>query len=167
MNKTRVIFISILVGIVAICAVVIFLVATSEERARNRLIKSAEKDANSTEKKKDFTNIDVDKYLKLYAGNDKSVVLIGRSGCEFCKIADPIIQGIAYDNNLKVYYLSTDGFSDEDKTNLLNSDEYFKEKEGMPTPLLLVVGDSKIHDKVEGLVSKDEYIEFLDENGII
>ena len=60
-----------------------------------------------------------------------------------------------------------DGFSEEDKANLLNSDKYFQKKDGMPTPLLLLVKNSKIIDKVEGLISKDEYIEFFDNNKII
>lgn len=167
MKKTRIIFISILTSIVVLFLVILLLAITAESRARNKAIRESSKEASETNKKKDFKNIDVDKYLELYKGDKVSIVLIGRSGCEFCTIAEPILQGIAYDKNLDIYYLSTDGFSDEDKTNLLNSDKYFQKKNGMPTPLLLLIKKSKIVDKVEGLTSKDEYIEFFDKNKII
>lgn len=167
MNKTRAIFISILVGIAVIFFTVLILVMTSEQRAKNKAVNKSKKEASEVSEKKDFISIDVDKYLKLYESKDKTVVLIGRSGCEFCKIAEPILQGISHDYDFDIYYLSTDGFSDEDKTNLLNSDKYFQEEDGMPTPLLLIVRKSKIVAKVEGLISKDEYLEFFDKNKII
>lgn len=167
MKKTRIIFISILTGIVVLFLVVLLLAVTTESRVKNKAVRQGSKEASETNKKKDFKNIDVDKYLELYKQNKVSIVLIGRSGCEYCAIAEPILQGIAYDNKLDIYYLSTDGFSEEDKANLLNSDKYFQKKDGMPTPLLLLVKNSKIIDKVEGLISKDEYIEFFDNNKII
>ncbi|MBQ6476943.1 MAG: conjugal transfer protein TraF [Bacilli bacterium] len=169
MNKTRVLFISMLVVVVLIFAIAMGFILTEEMRAKNKVIDSTKKAASKVKKsdKKEFKNIDVDKYLKLYDDNKKSVVLIGRSDCEFCKIAEPILQSMSKKYDIDINYLSTDGFDDEDRTNLLNSDEYFQESEGMPTPLLLIVGKSKIIDKVEGLVEEEEYKDFFNKNNII
>ena len=52
--------------------------------------------------------------------------------------------------------------SDDDVAKLVSSDDYFSE--GYGTPLLLVVGDGKISNKIEGLATKSEYISFFKEN---
>ena len=135
MKKTRIIFISILVIMLILFLVAMILLSTSDERARRSKIRNTEKDAGEVDKKKDFSNIDVDKYLKLYASKDASAILIGRSDCEFCKVAETILHGVAYDYDLNIYYLSVDGFSDEDKNKLLNSDKYFQESGGVLHPV--------------------------------
>ena len=82
MKKTRIIFISILTGIVVLFLVVLLLAVTTESRVKNKAVRQGSKEASETNKKKDFKNIDVDKYLELYKQNKVSIVLIGRSGCE-------------------------------------------------------------------------------------
>ena len=103
MKRTRIIFISILIVLALLLLLVLFLALTSESREKSAAIKKSYKEAAETDKKKEFKNIDVEKYLELYKENNVSIVLIGRSGCEFCTIAEPILQGIAYDNKLDIY----------------------------------------------------------------
>ena len=172
-DKAKKIMIVCLIIFVVVGGIVMYLVSTSEERnlkkQQQNVINNASNDSGnvSSDEMKDFIIIDTDKYLELYKGDKTSVVMIGRSGCEFCQTAEPIIKNIMYEKKIDVYYLSTDGFDSEDREKMLNSDKYFQEKNGMPTPLLLLVKNAKIVDKVEGLISKDEYIEFFDNNKII
>jgi hypothetical protein len=72
-----------------------------------------------------------------------------------------------YINDIKINYLSLDGFDDSAREKLLNSNDYFKDKGGVETPLLLVVKNSTIVDYLEGVSSRKEYNSFLKDNSII
>ena len=129
MNKTRTIFIVILVVMVILAGVAIIFSTTKDSRSANKLINNSTKEADDIDTKhmRDFKIIDVDKYLELYKDGKTSVVIIGRTGCEYCSIAEPILKNISYEYEVDFYYLSTDTFSGDDGSKFLNSDEYFKE----------------------------------------
>ena len=60
-----------------------------------------------------------------------------------------------------------DNFDDDAREKLLNSDKYFKDSGGVNTPMLLIVKDKKIVDYEDGLISRSEYMDFLEKNNII
>ena len=97
MNKTRVTFIVILAVMVVLAAVAIIFSITKDSRSANKLIDNSSKQADEIDSKhmRDFKIIDVDKYLELYNGDTASVVVIGRTGCEYCSIAEPILKNIS------------------------------------------------------------------------
>ena len=110
--------------------------------------------------------INVDQYLELYNQDEKySVVYVARPTCGYCQIAEPILQKISYEYNLEINYLNTDEFTEEEEANFLQSDEFFTN--GFGTPLLLVVNNSTITDKVDGLTDYAHYVSFLQKNGLI
>lgn len=117
------------------------------------------------EEKAEFVQIDVNKYLEIYNGPEKQLVLLARPTCGYCQIAEPIIQKLMKDYNIPINYLNTDNFSAEDETNLTNSNEVFAS--GLGTPLLLLVGNSKVEDTVDGLMDTAHYKEFFTEYGFI
>ena len=171
-DKAKKIIIVFLIVFAIIMGIILYFVSTSEERKlknqQQDIIDKSNRDSNkvSRDKMRDFKMIDVDKYLELYKGKSASIVYIGRSDCQFCQTAEPIIQNIMYEKKFDIYYLSTDGFDSEDKTNMLNSDDYFKEKKGISTPSVLIVKDSSIVDIIEGLADKDTYLKFFKENNV-
>lgn len=171
-DKSKKVIIVFLIVFAIIMGIVMYLVSTSEERKLKKqeqeIINKSSDDSSSVsrDKMRDFKIIDVDKYLELYKGSKVSVVYIGRSGCEFCQTAEPIIQNIMYEKKFDIYYLSTDGFDSEDRANMLNSDNYFKEKKGISTPCIIIVKDSSIVDIIEGLADKDTYLKFFKENNV-
>ena len=171
-DKAKKVIIIFLIVCAIVSGLVMYLVSTSEERTLKKqekdIINKSGNDSSkvSSDKMREFKIINVDKYLELYKGNSASIVYIGRSGCEFCQIAEPIIQNIMYEKKFDIYYLSTDGFDDEDRVNMLNSDNYFKEKKGISTPCILIVKDSSIVNKIEGLADKDTYLRFFKENNV-
>ena len=119
----------------------------------------------SEDEKKDFDDIDVDRYLELYDGGQNSIVLLSRPTCGYCQIAEPILHHIAYQYDLTIYHVNTDEMDSDDQTNLVQSDDYFSE--GFGTPLLLVVSNGEIVDMVSGLVDTASYVSFFTENGFI
>jgi thiol-disulfide isomerase/thioredoxin len=124
-----------------------------------------ESEAVKDDEKKDFTQIDVDKYLEYYAGEENKIVLIARPTCHYCQIAEPILQNISFKYDIEINYLNTDEFSDDDQTKFVNSDETFKDVFG--TPFLLVVSNNKIVSSVSGLTDEAHYLSFFKSNGFI
>ena len=113
----------------------------------------------SEDKQAELNSIDIDKYLSLKKGNDKSIIYISRPTCHYCQQEDPIIKNIVYETNITVNYLNTDELDDDGNTKLIKSDDYFSE--GYGTPLILVVQKNKIVDKIEGLTSKEDIVSFF------
>lgn len=124
-----------------------------------------ESEAVKDEEKKEFTQINVDKYLEYYAGEENKIVLVARPTCHYCQIAEPILQNISFKYNIEINYLNTDEFSDDDQTKFINSDDTFKD--GFGTPFLLIVSNNKIVSSVNGLTDEDHYISFFKTNGFI
>ena len=131
------------------------------------IVANAQKESNAVKdsEKKDFTQIDVDKYLDYYKGEENTLILIARPTCHYCQIAEPIIQNIAYKYDININYLNTDEFKDDDQEKLVNSDDTFTN--GFGTPLLLVVSNNKIVDSVDGLTDNAHYTEFFKKYGYI
>ena len=134
--------------------------------AQDMTTRAQEESANVPEdEQKDFEDIDVDTYLELYDGEEDAIVLLSRPTCGYCQIAEPILHHIAYQYDLTINHINTDEMSEEDGTNLIESDDYFSE--GFGTPLLLVVSNGEIVDRVNGLVDTDSYVSFFTANGFI
>ena len=113
----------------------------------------------SDDEKTEPNEISIDRYLELYNGSENKIILLSRPTCQYCQIATPIIENIIYKYGVEINYLNTDELGDDGNTKLISSDEYFSE--GYGTPLVLVVGNGKIVDKIEGLATKSEYISFF------
>ncbi len=118
----------------------------------------------SEEEQKELESIDIDRYLEIKEQEEPSVIYIARPTCEFCRIQDPIIKNIAYQYDATFYYLNTDEMSAEDSISFTNSSEKFKD--GFGTPCTIVVEDDEVVAKAEGVIEREELVEFLKKNGI-
>ena len=172
-KKMGLILVGSLLILILFIVLIVVLSTGSKEREKSNIeesiIETATKESNSIDDKEkaDFVMINVDKYLKLLEKDEVNVVLIGRSGCQYCQIAEPIFQKISKDYKFKINYLSTDSFTKEDNDKFLNADEYFKEKGGIATPTILIISNDKIDARLEGLYTTSDYIQFFKENSII
>ncbi|MBQ9018716.1 MAG: thioredoxin family protein [Bacilli bacterium] len=163
-------------GIIGIALIFILLIIsasvkndTKESLSNNpqEIIQNAQEESQNVKdsEKKDFISINIDDYLNKYISEEKSLVLIARPTCHYCQIAEPILHNIAYKYDLDINYLNTDEFENGDSQKLIESDSFFEN--GFGTPLLLVVGNNKINDKVDGLTDTKHYITFLKNNEFI
>lgn len=123
-----------------------------------------ESEAIKEEEQKELENINVERYLELKEEDSPSIIYIARPTCHYCEIQGPIIKNIAYEKDLKIYYLNTDEMSAEESTTFIKSDDTFKD--GFGTPCTIVVKDDKIIGKLEGLTDKETMINFFQENGV-
>jgi thiol-disulfide isomerase/thioredoxin len=167
-NKKKTGTIILIVVLAIVCIIAMNITGGSEKTTSNTTSSSTAEEESAAVKdseKKDFVTIKIDKYLEYYKGSTNTIILIARPTCHYCQIAEPILHNVAYKYDLTINYLNTDDFSSDDETTLVNSDSYFKN--GFGTPLLLIVSNSKIVDKVEGLTTSEAYTSFFKTNGFI
>lgn len=177
-NKKIILGIVIAIGVILLCALCYFASSATTNKAgdsyqesdtssiEDMTSRAQEESANvSEDEKKDFKDIDVDTYLDLYKGDEKTIVLFSRPTCGFCQIAEPILQHISYQYDLTINHINTDEMDSDDSTNLVESNDYFSD--GLGTPLLMVVSNGEIVDVVSGLVDTASYVGFFTDNGFI
>lgn len=170
-NKKNIIFSLIAITIIILLAILSPKISQNKKSTEKveedqELFTRAVKESNNIpdNEKKEFSNISVDSYLIIAHNENKSLVLIGRSGCQYCKIAEPIIQKLMKDNDLTIYYVSTDDFDDDSYRKFSESNDLLK---SFATPFLMVVSNDEIIDYEEGLLDTDSYKKFLVKNGFI
>ena len=109
--------------------------------------------------------IDYDEYEKLLNGSEKSAVVIGQTKCGYCVQAKLILNDIAEENDVTINYLNYTDLSQEDYTSLIDSLDYFSGSWG--TPVMFILQDGKMIDVLSQLETKENYIKFLEENGVL
>lgn len=109
--------------------------------------------------------ISTDDYINFYNGDESKLILFSSPSCSYCKIAVPILENLIYEYKIDMNYINTADLSNEDRQKIMESNEYFSE--GFGTPLMLVVKDGNIVDKIDGLVDRESYIAFFKEYGFM
>lgn len=169
---------NIILGIVAVVVVVLCFFATSgisnpekekstDELTVQEIIELAQRESAAVkdDERKEFEEIDMDEYLDIYEDEDMSIVFLGSSSCGYCKVAQPIVENVAYEYDLDIYYLNSGEFSENDKEDFISSNELFSE--GYGTPMILIVSDGEIITYLDGLTYHDDYVKFFRDNGFI
>lgn len=170
-NKNNKVFVVISVFVVILVCLISFLAGSKKDKVEtsddsNTLFDKIKKESEviTDNIKKDFTRISVDDYLNYYHGSEDTLILVGRSGCNYCHVAEPIIQNIMFVYDIDIKYLSTDDFTEETEDKFMSSDS---ELNSFSTPLLMVVSNDKIKDKKDELTDTNGYLTFLINNGFI
>ncbi len=109
--------------------------------------------------------INYDEYAKLIKSSKPQVIVVGQSTCGYCVNAKIRLNNIAASNDIDINYLNITYLSTEEKNKFYDSFEYFKGKWG--TPVTLIVKNGEIVNKLEQLVSEEEYINFFKSNGVM
>ena len=173
MENKKNIVISIVIGIIVVGLFISTMFIGEKEYESissedpNVIVKNAENESLriSNREMKELKEISMTEYLDYYNAKDLSIVFLGRPTCPFCEISKPIVGKIAKDEDLTIYYLNTDNFSDDDKVQFIRHNELFSE--GYSTPMLLVISNGKINFYQEGLTDTEHYIRFFESNGLI
>lgn len=163
----------VIIGVIALILLILisFTIGNNGEKELSResqnIVDQATKEVErlKVEDKKDLTTITADEYLEYYNGDTPTLILLSKPTCEYCLLAEPILEYIAYRYDLDIKYINIEGISAEDQYKIAESDERYSE--GFGTPNLLVVGGGKTIDVVDGLDVLDQYVEFLKKNNFI
>lgn len=115
--------------------------------------------------KKDLQEITVATYLEKYTQDQASIILVKRTGCPYCEVAEPILQKISKDYDLKIDSLNTNNFTEDEIADFLHSNEIFNE--GFGTPFLMIVQNNSIVDFIDGVTDYEHYVDLFSKNLLI
>lgn len=105
--------------------------------------------------------ISYDEYKEFVSSGDAFIVIIERSGCTYCIQYMPIVEEVANEKKIPIYYIDTDTLTNEEFNELSNTNSYLKRNEwGTPTTLFML-GD-RVLDTIGGLTEKETVLSFLD-----
>lgn len=105
--------------------------------------------------------ISYNEYKEFVSSGDAFIVIIERSGCTYCIQYMPIVEEVANEKNIPIYYIDTDTLTNEEFNELSNTNIYLKRNEwGTPTTLFML-GD-RVLDTIGGLTEKETVLSFLD-----
>ena len=110
-----------------------------------------------------FKNISVKEFNKILNSKKKSIVLVARPTCMYCEKFAPVLKEAKDKMNLKINYIDTDEFGEDDWYEFTSSLEFLQGEWG--TPLLMIVQDGKLVDKNNGYVEYHDLEKFLNRNG--
>ncbi len=106
-----------------------------------------------------------EEYEKLLKSDDKSIIVVGQSTCGYCVQAKVILNEIAEENDVTINYLNVSYLTEEEGEKFTNSLDYFAGNWG--TPVMMITKDGEMVDIIEQLVTKEEYVEFLEKNEVL
>lgn len=111
-----------------------------------------------------FNEINVDEYINLLNGSEKSIILVARPTCYYCELFTPILKEAMEDLGLIVNYINTEKFSQDDWNTFNSSINYLSETEwGTPLTLIVQNGDSVAENN--GYTELDDIKDFFKKNG--
>jgi predicted bacteriocin transport accessory protein len=116
-----------------------------------------------------LTFIDYATYKNVYEGTGKNILVIGRSGCSYCSKYKPVINEVAKEEGLKIYYLDIIKLTEDEWNTLFEKDlaDFVKENEKWGTPSTIILEDKKVVDSFVGYTDKASTIKFYKKNGLI
>ena len=105
--------------------------------------------------------ITYDEYESFVDNGDAFIVIIERAGCGYCVQYMPIVEEVANEKKIPLYYIDTDTLS-QDEYNLLNSNNSYLKRNNWGTPTTLFMLGDRVLDTIPGYVDKDSVLSFLD-----
>ena len=105
--------------------------------------------------------ITYDQYETMVDNGDAFIVIIERAGCGYCTMYMPIVEEVANENKIPLYYIDTDTLTEDEFNNLNSTNSYLKKNQwGTPTTLFML-GD-RVLDTIGGYTDKENVLAFLD-----
>lgn len=99
------------------------------------------------------------KFTEEYKSEEEKIVFIGREGCSWCQLFQPIFDYYAEKYDIQYTYIDTDNLISRDLKKIL-TDVNIKEDE-FGTPLVAFVKNNEVIETINGYVSEKELLEIL------
>lgn len=110
-------------------------------------------------------------YENIKNGDEKQILIFGRTTCTYCIQLKPILEEILKENkNLVINYIETDLMETEEEFNKLMKDaeEFFGNEKGeWGTPSMIILSKGTGENVLSGLRTKEDYITYFKENNFI
>lgn len=114
-----------------------------------------------------LTNIDYAKYQELLSSSEKSIVVLGQTGCGYCTRTKPVLDQLAEKYGITINYLNMTDLSEDDSTNLFNSTTYLKELDSLGTPLTMIIQNGEVIDHIDGYNEASAFESVFQKQGLI
>ena len=112
-----------------------------------------------------FTEITYSEYEEKMNTEAPFLVVVVRDGCGYCEMYEPILEEVAGEYKIPIYYINMSNLSSEEYTALGTSNSYFKKNQGKwGTPTTLFMYGKSVIDSISGYVDKDGFVDFVKEN---
>lgn len=112
-----------------------------------------------------FTEITYTEYEEKMNTEAPFVVVIVRDGCGYCEAYEPIVEEVANEYKLPIYYINMSNLSSEEYTALGTSNSFFRKNQGnWGTPTTLFMYGDYVVDTITQYVDKDTLVSFVKEN---
>jgi predicted bacteriocin transport accessory protein len=113
-----------------------------------------------------FTEITYSEYEEKLNTEAPFVVVIVKDGCVFCEKYKPVVESVANEYALPIYFINLSNLTSEEQSALASSNTYLK-KENWGTPTTLFMYGNKVVDLITEYVEKDAFESFVKENFVV
>lgn len=108
-----------------------------------------------------LNQITYNEYKTKVESEEAFIVIIERTGCTYCIQYMPIVEEVAKEKNIPIYYIDTATLTNDEFSELSKKNSYLKRNEwGTPTTLFML--GNRVLDSIGGYVEKDRVLSFLD-----
>lgn len=101
-------------------------------------------------------------YEEKVKSGDSFIVVIEREGCSYCTMYMPIVEEVAKEKKIPLYYIDIADITKEELTMLSTTNKYLKRNPKWGTPTTLFMRGDRVLDAIDAYVEKDSVLSFLD-----
>lgn len=101
-------------------------------------------------------------YEEKVKSGDAFIVVIEREGCGYCTMYMPIVEEVAKEKKIPLYYIDIADITKEELTMLSTTNKYLKRNPKWGTPTTLFMLGDRVLDAIDAYVEKDSVLSFLD-----
>ena len=118
--------------------------------------------------KGDLRNIDFKKYNDMISNEESFVLVIGKTGCNYCLDYKETLNTVLEDYDIELYYVDYSKFSEDEKSKFLARIMFDNNSISTPTTVYIEKGrEQNKRNRIVGATSKLEVIKYLKGVGII
>lgn len=109
--------------------------------------------------------IGLEEYKTKLAEDKLNVFVVGQSTCAYCVKAKLVLNQLVEQKKVDINYVNITYLTTDEKTEFNNSLDYLKS--GVGTPVMLITKNGKLIDTYEGYAPLENYVKFLEKNGVL
>lgn len=90
------------------------------------------------------------------------IVIIEREGCSYCTMYMPVVEEVAKEKKIPLYYIDIADLTSGEMRNLERTNKYLKRNSNWGTPTTLFMLGNRVLDALGGYTDKNGVLSFLD-----
>lgn len=119
-----------------------------------------------------------DEYIKKVNSKKYTIAVFGKSDCTYCDLYLPVINTIAKDYNLDIYYFDKDTYDEDEYEEIMELDFTIPAKctttgysttmsQSFPKPMTIITKGGEFVDCIRGYVTENDVLKVFKEYGIV